>query len=72
MNLLHILFGLCLISSGVYGIVSNWWAVADFVGVVVPLLLIVFGVVSVLAGVTLITTKKEYVHKNSGEPLSHP
>lgn len=58
MNLLHIILGLCLISSGVYGIVSNWWAVADFVSVVVPLLLIFFGVISVMSGLSLIQDKK--------------
>ena len=48
--MLHIIFGLCLLCLGTIGIVSNWWAVLDFVGVVIPVGVLFFGVLSLMAG----------------------
>jgi hypothetical protein len=49
--MLNIIIGLCLLSLGIGGIMTNWWAVVDFVAVLIPLALLVVGVVSILAGV---------------------
>jgi uncharacterized membrane protein HdeD (DUF308 family) len=48
--MLNIIFGICLLCLGVYGVTSNWWAVVDFVSTVIPLMLLIFGVFSILAG----------------------
>jgi len=48
--MLNIIIGLCLLSLGIIGITNNWWAVVDFVFVVIPLALVAVGVVSILAG----------------------
>jgi len=58
MSILNIIFGLCLTSLGIIGIVTNWWAVADFVGVVIPLIMIIFGVISILAGLSATKEKR--------------
>ena len=50
MTLIHILLGICLLSLGVAGIASNWWAVLDFVSVIIPLIMLLAGVLSILAG----------------------
>jgi len=50
--MLSIILGLCLLCLGVFGIVSNWWAVLDFVRVVIPVGVFVFGVLSILAGLS--------------------
>ena len=50
--MLSIILGLCLLCLGIYGIVSNWWAVLDFVRVVIPVGVLVFGVLSILAGLS--------------------
>jgi len=50
--MLSIILGLCLLCLGVFGIVSNWWAVLDFVKVVIPVGVFVFGVLSLLAGLS--------------------
>ncbi|MBF0450786.1 MAG: hypothetical protein HQK75_08805 [Candidatus Magnetomorum sp.] len=50
MTIVHILLGVCLLSLGIAGIASNWYAVLDFVGVVIPLIMLFVGVLSVLAG----------------------
>lgn len=63
MSLLNIIFGLCLISLGIYGIVSNWWAVADVISVAIPLILIIFGVVSTMAGLSSIKERKNYLKR---------
>lgn len=63
MSILNIIFGLCLISLGIYGIVSNWWAVADFISVAIPLVLIIFGVVSTMAGLSSIKERKNYLKR---------
>lgn len=63
MSILNIIFGLCLISLGIYGIVSNWWAVADLISVAIPLILIIFGVVSTMAGLSSIKEIKNYLKR---------
>jgi len=50
--MLHIILGLCLLCLGIFGIASNWWAVLDFVRVVIPVGVLVFGVISILAGLS--------------------
>ena len=50
--MLHIILGLCFLCVGIFGIVSNWWAVLDFIRVVIPVGVLVFGVVSILAGLS--------------------
>jgi TM2 domain-containing membrane protein YozV len=50
MTLVHILLGICLLSLGIAGIASNWYAVLDFVSVVIPIIMVFIGVLSVLAG----------------------
>jgi len=50
MTIVHLLLGICLLSLGIAGIASNWWAVMDFVSVVIPLIMIFVGTLSVLAG----------------------
>ena len=48
--MLNIVVGLCLLCVGIFGIMTNWWAVFDFVKVVIPVGIVIFGVLSVLAG----------------------
>jgi len=50
--MLNIVLGVCLLCIGIIGLARNWWAVLDFVGVIVPVLLVVIGVLTVLAGLT--------------------
>ena len=50
--MLHIILGLCFLCIGIFGMVSNWWAVLDFIRVVIPVGVFVFGVVSILAGLS--------------------
>ena len=50
--MLSIILGLCFLCLGIFGIVSNWWAVLDFVRVVIPVGVFVFGVLSILAGLS--------------------
>ena len=50
--MLNIFFGLCLLCLGISGIITNWWSVVDFVVVMVPILLVVFGSLSVMAGLS--------------------
>lgn len=50
--MLHIIFGLCMLCFGIIVILSNWWAVIDFVKVIIPLVVLVFGVLSILTGIS--------------------
>jgi hypothetical protein len=50
--MLHIILGLCFLCIGIFGIVTNWWAVLDVIRVVIPVGVFVFGVVSILAGLS--------------------
>jgi len=57
MTLIHILLGICLLSLGIAGIASNWWAVLDFVSVVIPMIMLFIGVISILAGINATRNK---------------
>ena len=48
--MLNIIIGLCLLCLGICGIANSWWAVIDFVNVVIPTALVIFGILSILAG----------------------
>ena len=50
--MINIVFGICLVSLGICGIITNWWAVLDFMMVIVPVLLVVIGGFSVMAGLS--------------------
>ena len=41
-----------------FGIITNWWAVFDFVKVVVPVGIVIFGVLSILAGISSVKKSK--------------
>jgi hypothetical protein len=48
--MLHIVVGLLLVILGWWGISENWYLFLDLVWVVVPMLLLLLGIVSLLAG----------------------
>ena len=48
--MVNIIIGLCLLCLGIFGVVANWWAVIDLIGVVVPVVLVFVGLLSILAG----------------------
>jgi hypothetical protein len=50
MTIIHMVLGICLLSLGIAGIASNWWAVMDFVSVIIPLIMIFVGTLSLLTG----------------------
>jgi len=54
MTIIHMLLGICLLSLGIAGIASNWWAVMDFVSVIIPLIMIFVGTLSLLTGLNQI------------------
>lgn len=56
--MLNIIVGLCLLCFGIFGIITNWWAVFDFVKVVVPVGIVIFGVLSILAGISSVKKSK--------------
>jgi len=64
MTLLHLILGICLLSLGIAGIAHNWWAVMDFVGVVIPILMLFVGVISIIAGIN--TRKVININKLKG------
>jgi hypothetical protein len=48
----HVIFGILLLLLGVWGIVSHWYQFLDLLWVLIPLVLLVGGIVSILAGVS--------------------
>jgi hypothetical protein len=50
--MLNIILGVCLLCLGIYGVVANWWAVVDLIGVVIPVVLVVIGVLSIFSGIS--------------------
>ncbi len=49
--MLHIVIGIVAIFMGLWGITKNWYMFLDMVGILVPLVLIGFGIVALLAGI---------------------
>ena len=49
--MLHLIIGTTAIVLGVLGIARNWYMFIDMLSVLIPIALIVFGVVALLAGV---------------------
>ena len=61
--MLNIIIGIVLIIIGSTGITRNWYMFVDILGVLVPLALISFGIVALLAGIRHF--KKDAQPKNS-------
>ena len=55
--MLNIFFGICLLCLGICGIITNWWAVVDFITVMVPMLLVVIGALSIMAGLSRLSER---------------
>ena len=49
--MLNIIIGIVLILIGTTGITRNWYMFVDMLGVLVPLALIIFGIIALLAGI---------------------
>ena len=49
--MLHLIIGITAIALGVLGIMRNWYMFIDILSVIIPLALIGFGVVALLAGI---------------------
>ena len=50
--MLNLVLGICLLCLGIYGVVSNWWAVVDLISVVIPVVLVFIGILAIVAGVS--------------------
>ena len=55
--MLHIIIGLAAIVIGLWGITSNWFMFKDMLLAILPLAVICFGVVALLAGIRSMKAK---------------
>ena len=49
--MINIVFGLVAICLGTWGLVTYWWYTVDVIIAIFPLVLLLFGIVALLAGV---------------------
>jgi len=49
--MLHVIIGIIAVVIGLWGIMGNWYMFKDVVIAVVPLLVLCFGIVAILAGI---------------------
>jgi hypothetical protein len=56
--MLHIVVGSLAIIIGVWGVMRNWYMFLDLAGVLVPLAILAFGVVALLAGIRTLKNDK--------------
>jgi len=70
----NIVIGLVAIAVGLWGLSVWWWSVAEFLRGIVPVVLILFGLVALGAGVSVVRDKEEddltdeeYLGEESGE-----
>jgi len=59
MTILQILIGVSLLAFGIYGILIHWWTLVDLASVVIPFCLVLFGILSVLAGVSSMKERED-------------
>ena len=57
--MLHMTVGIIAIALGLWGIMRNWYMFVDIIGAVVPLALIGFGIVALLAGIRSVKKTKK-------------
>ena len=55
--MLHIIVGIIAIVIGLWGIMGNWYMFKDILVTIVPLLVLVFGMVAILAGIRSMRAK---------------
>jgi len=55
--MLHIVIGIVAIVIGLWGIMGNWYMFRDMLVAVVPLVVLLFGIVAVLAGIRKMRVK---------------
>ena len=63
--MLHIVVGIIAIVIGLWGIMGNWYMFKDILVAVVPLLVLCFGIVAVLAGIR--SMKAKWATKETSE-----
>ena len=55
--MVHIIIGITAIAIGLWGIVGNWYMFRDVLVAIVPLVVICFGLVALLAGIRSLKAK---------------
>ena len=63
--MLHIVVGIIAIVIGLWGIMGNWYMFRDILVAVVPLVVLLFGIVAILAGIRKM--KATWAAKESSE-----
>ena len=55
--MLHIIVGIIAVVIGLWGILGNWYMFKDILVVVVPFVVLCFGIVAILAGIRSMKAK---------------
>jgi hypothetical protein len=63
--MLHIIVGIIAIVIGLWGIMGNWYMFKDILVTIVPLLVLLFGMVAILAGIR--SMKAKWAAKDASE-----
>jgi hypothetical protein len=63
--MLHIIVGIIAIVIGLWGIMGNWYMFKDILVTIVPLLVLLFGMVAILAGIR--SMKAKWAAKDTSE-----
>ena len=63
--MLHIIVGIIAIVIGLWGIMGNWYMFKDILITIVPLLVLLFGMVAILAGIR--SMKAKWAAKDASE-----
>ena len=63
--MLHVIVGIIAIVIGLWGIMSNWYMFKDMLMSVMPLLVLCFGIVAILAGIR--SMKAKWAAKEASE-----
>ena len=63
--MVNIVFGLVAICLGIWGLVTYWWYTVDVIIAIFPLVLLVFGIIALLAGIKNTGLKANLLGKNN-------
>jgi len=64
--MLHLIIGIVAILIGLIGIMRHWYMFVDVLAAVIPLALIIFGIVALLAGIRRMQNKPNEESKKGG------
>jgi len=67
--MINFVLGAAAVLLGFWIMFSNWWATVDLLRTIVPMIMVIYGVIALMAGLKSIARKRADTGNPSGVPL---